>query len=316
MKHVNIPLLLEPVYRDYIWGGDRLKPGASPIAELWAVHENNRVLNGRFSGLTLAQVTSQCMINLLGKKGFDKPNIRFPLLIKLLDCKKWLSLQVHPNDLKAFELEGPGQRGKTEAWYFIDAEDQAEILCGLKTATDKNKLESIIRNGKILDGMKKINVKKDQAILIPAGMIHALGPGLLVYEVQQSSDITYRVWDWDRPDNGSRPLHIEKSIAVTEPQLNSQLINPVSSEKLNTLINCDYFKLSLIQLNNQRISMDPAFESFQALTIINGAVTLKGATWELKLDQYQSALVPADIGHYDIISTGHSKILCAMHNGA
>ena len=318
MKHIKLPLLLEPIYRDYIWGGERLKPGFSPIAEQWAVYESNKILNGRYAGKTLAEVTAECSVSLLGNKFGGSQDARFPLLIKLLDCNQWLSLQVHPNDAKAIELEGPGQVGKSEAWYFIDADTQAEILCWVKPGMDKTRLKEVIREKKLLDNMERLKVKTGQVIFIPAGMVHALGPGLLVYEVQQSSDITYRVWDWDRPDNGKRPLHIDKSIAAANPDFAGRMINPdlEKTDLLIPILSCDYFNLSLIHLNQQSLVMDPAFETFQVLTVIEGSMQLKGTTWNLTLDPFQTALVPADAGRYEINSTRACKALCAMNGEA
>ena len=134
------PLRLETVYRDYVWGGNRLKPGHSPIAEAWVVYENNKILKGPLSGKTLAQAAEMYGTDLLGEKSVAATGTRFPLLIKILDCAQWLSLQVHPDNAIAEQLEGPGQFGKAEAWYFIDAEDGSEILCGLQPGTSSQDL--------------------------------------------------------------------------------------------------------------------------------------------------------------------------------
>src|SRR5512140_1182646 len=127
-------LMLSPEYRDYVWGGQRLRPGQL-TAEAWVIYENDRVSGGPLSGKSLAELTEQYGEELLGRPVIEKRGRRFPLLIKLLDCHQWLSLQVHPNDQQAVELEGPGQNGKTEAWYFLETAPDGQIIAGLKPGT-------------------------------------------------------------------------------------------------------------------------------------------------------------------------------------
>jgi mannose-6-phosphate isomerase len=143
--------------------------------------------------------------------------MRFPLLVKLLDCADWLSVQVHPNDEQAADLVGTGQYGKTEAWHFLEVEPGTSILAGVKPGTTPAALAAAIRTGRILEVAQRLEVRPGETYLIPAGTLHALGPGLLLYEVQQASDTTYRVYDWDRRP-GRAGLHIEESVAVTSPQ--------------------------------------------------------------------------------------------------
>ena len=176
MKQIAYPLLLDPQYRDYVWGGSRLKPGQSPIAEAWVIFENDLILNGPLSGKTLTEAVASAGAALLGPAVYAQTGNRFPLLIKLLDCAQWLSLQVHPNDELAVRLEGSGQYGKTEAWHFIESAPGSEILCGLKPGTTRQALEAGITQHKLLDLMERIQVKTGDSILVRPGMIHALGP--------------------------------------------------------------------------------------------------------------------------------------------
>jgi len=216
-------LSLAPEYRDYVWGGSRLRPDAPRTAEAWVVYEGDRVISGSFAGQTLAEIGAQYGEALLGRLPLQRTGLRFPLLVKLLDCAQWLSLQVHPDDEKAVKLEGPGQFGKTESWYFFEADPQAQILCGLRPGVNPEAMADAIRNGTIVDVMQHLDVRAGESIFIPAGMIHALGPGLLLYEVQQTSDITYRVFDWNRPATPQRPLHIDKSLAAADPGLSGKM---------------------------------------------------------------------------------------------
>jgi mannose-6-phosphate isomerase len=313
MKQIAYPLLLDPQYRDYVWGGSRLKPGQSPIAEAWVIFEDDLILNGPLSGKTLAEAVASDGAALLGPAVYAQTGNRFPLLIKLLDCAQWLSLQVHPNDELAVRLEGPGQYGKTEAWHFIESAPGSEILCGLKPGTSRQELEAGITQHKLLDLMERIQIKTGDSILVRPGMIHALGPGLLVYEVQQTSDWTYRVWDWDRPATPQRQLHIEKSLAVSNPDLTGRIIPAQEPQECSQrlLLRSSYFDLSLLTAEKQPIALDTRSESCHALTVIAGSARLEGSGWQQPLKRFQSVLVPADTGAYHLAPEGACQVLMA-----
>ena len=210
--------VLEPQARERVWGGQRLRPQQPPIGEIWCAYGKSRVLNGPAAGRTVEDLTRDLSAKFVGDVVADRFPESFPLLIKLLDCADWLSVQVHPNDEQATRLEGPGYRGKTEAWHFIDASPGAMILAGVRQGTSRDELARAIRTGRILDVSPSIAVHPGETYLMHAGTMHALGPGLLLYEVQQSSDITYRVYDWDRPASAGRELHVEQAVAVTDPE--------------------------------------------------------------------------------------------------
>ncbi len=237
---------------------------------------------------------------LLGTKVTRRIGNRFPMLVKLLDCNQWLSLQVHPNDAQAEKLEGEGQFGKTEAWYFLDADEKAEILCGTKDGVTKADVERTVRDGTILDSTNRVPVTKNDYVLIPAGTIHALGPGLLVYEVQESSDITYRVFDWNRPASEGRKLHIEQSIQVIDPSLQVNVQPSTIDVATNRLVSCDYFSLEKLVPNEAGISTRLDGETFHALTVIHGEANVEGDGWAFDLAQYDSLIIPACCGEYDI----------------
>ncbi|MCE1255484.1 MAG: class I mannose-6-phosphate isomerase [Anaerolineae bacterium] len=314
MHELTEPLRLETIYRDYVWGGNRLKPGHAPIAEAWVVYENNKILNGPLTGKTLSEAAEIYGVDLLGKSSVDSTGKRFPLLIKLLDCAQWLSLQVHPDNTLAEKLEGPGQFGKAEAWYFIDTEDGSEILCGLKPGTCSEELEEAIRNHTVLHQMQHLHPRAGDSIYIRPRTIHALGPGLLVYEVQQTSNWTYRVWDWDRPATAERPLHIEKSLVAADPALTGQLISaPQGNDGIvHRLVENAYFDLDLIETLNQTLTLDTAGLSFHALTIVSGALWVEGSNWQQPLTAMQSLLIPANAGSYRLTPESNCKVLKAQ----
>jgi mannose-6-phosphate isomerase len=308
----NLPLLpfrLKTQYREYVWGGSRLRPEIVPTAEAWAIYETNMILDGQLAGKTLADAAAVFGSDLLGTKVTQRIGSRFPVLVKLLDCNQWLSLQVHPDDRQAEELEGKGQFGKTEAWYFLETKADAEILCGVKSGTSREALQSAVRQGTILDFTNRVKVSDGDHVLIPAGTIHALGPGLLVYEVQESSDITYRVFDWNRPASQGRTLHIEQSIQVINPDLQATIKKPVGKLDMAELLTCEYFTLEELQPTSDQIECDMDGETFHAVTVIQGNALLQGDGWNFPLKKFDSLIIPACSHQYTIVRQPDSAIL-------
>jgi len=298
----SIPFLkLIPEYRDYVWGGERLRPGHNPTAEAWVVWEGDQIENGAFAGKTLSEVSFEYGTDILGKKAFARTGVRFPLLVKLLDCKQWLSLQVHPNDEQAVLLEGPGHFGKTEAWHVLDAMPDAKLIAGVKPGVTSLELADSIHKGTITKHSHYAAVSAGDTVFMPAGTLHALGPGLFIYEVQQTSDITYRVYDWGRPETGTRRLHMEQSIQITRPDFSAPVIpQPDITDGSSTqLAQCDYFALDLLSAAQVPIHLDTLFESFHAITVIEGKARLHAEGNSIILDKLQSVLVPACIGKYE-----------------
>jgi mannose-6-phosphate isomerase len=293
-------LKLVPSYRDYVWGGDRLRPGHSPTAEAWVVWEEDEILSGSLAGKTLGEAAAQFGEALLGAKAMSRTGTRFPLLIKLLDCAQWLSLQVHPNDQQAVELEGTGQFGKTEAWHILDAQPTSKLIAGLKPDTSAEMVAASIRSGTIIEHVQYAAVSAGDTIFMPAGTLHALGPGLLIYEVQQTSDLTYRVYDWGRPQTENRPLHIEKSIAVTRVDSRAPIIPMPDCRDgtQQTLVECEYFTLEILCASTKSIVLDTKHESFHAITLIEGKAVLQAEDESLQLDKFQTAVIPASVGEY------------------
>lgn len=306
------PLHLEPKYQDYVWGGRRLRPDVpGPTAEAWVIYEGDAIRGGPLAGKTLKEIAEAYPRALLGDRVVAVRGKRFPLLIKLLDCAEWLSIQVHPNDEQARRMEGPDQNGKTEAWFTVDADPGAALLCGVKPGTTKTEFAQAVRTGKIIDWVNRLEMKPGESVLIRAGMVHALGPGLFIYEVQQTSNITYRVWDWDRPATAERPLHIEQSIAVANLDLEPRVVPPqqLHDSQVANLVSCEYFRLQQICAEHQGIEMDTNNETFHALTVLEGNVRLQGPGWELPLRRYESVVVPAACGAYRIQPETPSTLL-------
>jgi mannose-6-phosphate isomerase len=297
---LNSFLKLTPSYRDYVWGGERLRPGHFPTAEAWVVWEGDVIESGPLAGKTLGEAAEQFGDALLGAKTTGRTGTRFPLLIKLLDCAQWLSLQVHPNDQLAVELEGPNQFGKTEAWHILDAEAEAKLIAGLKPNTPSEQVAASIRNETVIDHVQYVDIRQGDTVFMPAGTLHALGPGLLVYEVQQTSDWTYRVYDWGRPATEKRPLHIDKSIRATRTDFTAPIIPAptVGDGTRHVLVECEYFTLEILSAAANNIELDTKAESFHTITIIEGKALLKTGDERVDLEKFQTAVVPAQVGSY------------------
>ncbi len=290
------PFQVSIQYHPRVWGGQRLKATPSsttPIGEAWLIHEHNLVQNGEFNGQTLEQLTLKFGSDLLGR---NCTGIRFPLLIKILDCADWLSIQVHPDDTQAVQLEGAGQLGKTEAWHLLEVEAGAELICGVKAGVSKAELEAAIREGQVQNVAQYQKVLTGETILMLAGTMHALGSGMLLYEVQQTSDTTYRVYDWGRPASAGRALHLEKSVAVTT--VTAATVSPPL--EAGVLTQCPYFKLEKFK---NLLQDTPNGSSFHAITVTSGLAWLECAGEKWQLNRFDSVIVPASSPAYSLTGT-------------
>lgn len=306
-------LQLLPQYHTRVWGGQRLKPAQPPIGEAWIVYEHNRIAAGPFAGRTLAEVAEAQGAALLGASVVARTGRRFPLLIKLLDCADWLSIQVHPNDEQAMQLEGPGHFGKTEAWHILEAEAGAQLIAGVRPGVSAEALAQAIRSGALLDVVAYHPVQAGDTVFMPAGTLHALGPGLLLYEVQQTSDITYRVFDWNRPASAGRALHLEQSALVADPTAQGRLqhLPPLTANGRRSLVTCRYFQLELLAAGTESLLLDTRGESFHALTVIQGAAEVVLGSERLTLSRFESVIVPAEAGAYRLEPRGGCRVLNA-----
>lgn len=287
-------VLLEPKYVPCVWGGQRLMPQDPPIGEAWVVYEQNRVVGGPYAGKTLEQLVQEQGLALLGSK--VRPG-RFPLLVKLLDTADWLSVQVHPDDAQALALGGAGQLGKTEAWHILEAAPGAEVICGVRPGTSVDALWAGLGTREMLELVQRVGVQAGDTVLVEAGTLHALGPGLLLYEVQQTSDITYRIYDWDRPMKAGRALHLEQSRQVVNPSA-APLRTPLPEAGRGELTACPYFRLELLAPRSKGLALHTRGESFHALTAIDGEASVQGEGWSCALKKFQTALIPAAVGAY------------------
>ena len=300
--------VLEPQARERVWGGQRLKPQQPPIGEIWCAYGKSIVKNGPAAGRAVDDLTREYGATFVGDIVAERFPESFPLLIKLLDCADWLSVQVHPDDEQATRLEGPGYRGKTEAWHFIEAASGATILAGVRPGTSRDTVATAIRTGRILDVSPSIAVHSGETYLLHAGTMHALGPGLMLYEVQQSSDVTYRVYDWDRPASAGRELHIEQAIAVTDPARQAiRTASPVSRHTPSAVaVGCSYFVLDVLNVTDVAMPGNTERRTFHVLTVKSGAIDVQCGHEAVRLDTFDTAVVAGAAGGYEITAVDSS----------
>jgi mannose-6-phosphate isomerase len=318
------PLKFIPIYKDKIWGGQKIKTilekDFSPLlncGELWAISgvedEQSIVENGFLEGNELNELVEIYMGDLVGEKVFQKYGNVFPLLIKFIDTNSYLSLQVHPDDKMAKKYHDENF-GKNEMWYIIEADHDAELISGFSKKVSSDEFVSALNDKKIEEFLNFEEVNKGDVFDIPVGRIHAIGPGILLAEIQQTSDITYRIYDWDRIgiDGLKRELHTELALKALDFDIKSNYKN-LYSNRLNepaNLVENDYFKTNVLEFD-KKIQFDGALlDSFVIHVCIDGEYSLISADNEpLTIKKGETVLIPAEMNIYEISPVGSAKIL-------
>jgi mannose-6-phosphate isomerase len=302
------PLQFIPVMQEKVWGGRSLarfgfEMPDGPIGEAWLIgdHPNgtSKVKNGPLAGLGLDEVRERHGREWFGAKGLSRRTGRFPLLLKLLDCEDDLSVQVHPGD--DYERLAPGELGKTEMWYVLDAKPGATILYDLKPGFNRESFAELIREGRIMEGLQEVPVQPGDTFYIPAGTVHALRAGVLVVEVQQNSDTTYRLYDYDRPglDGKPRELHIEDSLNVIryDAQATKKTTEVPGPNTWLRIAESPYFLVDKAEVSG-RFAQTTHPDSFQLLVICEGEGELHWDGQSLAIKPGDSFLIPANLGDY------------------
>ncbi len=308
------PLRFEPLFRRYIWGGHRLnsvleKPiGDQSAAESWEIvdhgDDQSVVKFGDLKGQSLGQLIASYGESLLGVTVAEKITSdrvpaylqnRFPLLLKFLDANRHLSIQVHPDDAFGATLDPP-DLGKTEAWYVMAVESSARIYAGLKSGVDQPAFQSAVAAGRTEEVMHSFEPSVGDCVFIPAGTMHAIGEGLLIAEIQQASDTTFRVYDWGRvgDDGKSRPLHIEQSIAATD--FTRGPVHPTTPKDIGNgvqeLVSCEKFAMRRHRFDSPKTIGGDG--KFRILAVTAGAVVVQGDPSNQPLSHGQTMLLPAN----------------------
>lgn len=303
---VNKELIkLSPAFKDYLWGGTKLRDvynkqcDYEKIAESWelSAHQSGSsvVASGRYTGRTFTDYLEKIGKNSLGWKaeGFD----RFPILIKFIDAKEDLSIQIHPDD--EYALKNEGELGKNEMWYIVDCDEDSYIYWGVNEKITAEELKKKVDDGTILEVLNKVKVKKGDVIFVEAGTIHAIGKGIMICEIQQNSDCTYRLYDYDRRDRygNHRELHLDKAMSVIDLSLKENL--PVRSEETvcdgytkSILASCKYFQCERYEIEKYaEITMD--LSSFKSFIFLDGEGTISDGTNSYEIKPLDSFFMPA-----------------------
>ncbi|MCS6850597.1 MAG: class I mannose-6-phosphate isomerase [Gemmataceae bacterium] len=301
------PLRFEPIFKPNLWGGRQLGqllgrplPDDGPYGEAWVLSDQDgslsRIAEGPLRGQTLRQLLADVGERLLGRR-----ETRFPLLLKLIDAREALSVQVHPDDHHT-SLLPPGQRGKTEAWVVLDAEPGSRIYAGLQPGIGPAEVRQALRERRLVECLHWFSPRKGDCLFLPAGTVHALGAGVVVFEVQQNSDVTFRLHDWDRVDGRTgqpRPLHVEESLACIDFAVGPRY--PVRVEprreppgSREQLVSCRHFTLDRLH------GSEPFWlgESRKCRVVVGvaGKATLEHAGQLYPIQRGEVVLLPAEVG--------------------
>lgn len=305
---MKTPLTFKPVYKDYIWGGDRLskqfhRAGTpTPCAESWEISAQpdspSIVAQGQYAGCSLPELAAEFGVALMGTKTPD-PN-RFPLLFKLIDAREKLSVQVHPNNANASLTHGDP---KTEMWYVLDRTQGANLYAGLREGVTPEVLRAALVAGTADTCLNEVPATPGDVLFIPGGLVHAIGGGCLIYEIQQNSNTTYRLYDWNRTgaDGMPRPLHIEESFKTIE--WGSARMRECANARMvgyQPLVSCAFFHVGKLALEGSA-SIEQDGTTFTALFVEEGSASVDAGGGTVPLTKGMSCLIPAAAPEFTLI---------------
>ncbi|HEX7009778.1 MAG TPA: type I phosphomannose isomerase catalytic subunit [Phycisphaeraceae bacterium] len=314
------PLKLERTLSPRLWGGHKLQeflslpqpwPGPEPLGESWQVYAGNRVANGPLAGRTLAEIAEEYGVALLGNASVARYGSRMPLLAKFIDAEDELSIQVHPDDSFALTHEAAtGHVGKAEAWLILDAQPGAHIIWGFERPVTQDEVRQAALDGSLETLVRYLPVKTGDVIYNPPGTVHAIGAGILLFEIQQSSDLTYRLYDYGRRDASgrTRELHLDKALAVADctpgghAKISPRPLRPGRTE----LVRTPHFVMERWEVRDGFLAATST-ESLDLLTLAEGHVTLELAGEGMELRRGESLVLPAALGAYQL--HGHASVL-------
>lgn len=319
MQNQLYPLKFTPIVKDKIWGGDKLKNVLNKISdknnlgESWELSgvkgDVSVVSNGFLKGNALDELIEVYMGDLVGEPIYKKFGNEFPLLFKFIDAKDDLSIQVHPND--ELSKKRHNAFGKTEMWYVVDAEPKSKLLSGFVKPSNKDEYVENLEGGKLIDLLKWHEVNPGDSFFIPAGNVHAIGKGVLVAEIQQTSDVTYRIYDYDRMDDEGnlRELHTELALdAIDYTNSNDKINYELKQDKSSLLASCEYFTTNVIDLKSVYKRDIYVLNSFVVYMCIEGNATITSKNNEQEnISKGETILIPAAIDEVTI--EGDAKLL-------
>jgi len=316
------PLQFKTIFKDKIWGGQKISTylhkdfGDLPnCGETWEISgvksDVSVVANGALEGQSLADLLEQYKDELVGKHVYDHFGNIFPLLVKFIDANDDLSIQVHPNDELAKKRHN--SFGKTEMWYVIEADPGSSLIAGFSQQVDEQTYVDKLNSGHIMDILNKEDVSAGDVFFLPAGRVHTIGKGLLIAEIQQTSDITYRIYDFDRVDDKGqkRELHTELALAALDynvyPEYKTQY-TPAKNEDVH-LVSCPYFTTNVMDFTEGVTKDYSSLDSFVIYVCVDGAFTLKYEGGEASVKMGECILIPNSIDKVELTTEGGFKIL-------
>lgn len=315
------PLKFKSIIKEKVWGGTKLKSilnkevhtdNAGESWELSGVENNlSEVINGPLKGKNIKELISIYKSDLIGKSVYNQFNDFFPLLIKFIDASDDLSVQVHPDDKTAQERHK--ENGKNEMWYIIDADEDANLILGVKENLSRSEYAEHVEQKTLRNLLNTVKVKTGDAAYIPAGRIHAIMKGVFLAEIQQCSDLTYRIYDWDRKDlkGNYRQLHTEQAKDVVDLEKHKDyLIN--YKHKINDSVNLcknKYFTVNLIEFDKNTTKNYKSSDSFVIFICISGQFNINYKQGEITVNKGEIVLIPACINNIELMPDGRSEIL-------
>lgn len=315
------PLKFTPLFKHKIWGGEKLKnilnkdEEGKDVGESWeisGVQDNiSTVCNGFLEGNDLQELIEVYMGDLVGDKVYEKFGVEFPLLIKFIDANDVLSVQVHPDDEMAKERHH--SYGKTEMWYVMEAEKDAELIVGFNRPVSKEEYMQKVQEGTLEEVLNKEKVQPGDCVFMPAGRVHAIGAGVLVAEIQQTSDITYRIFDWNRLDaqGKGRELHTDLAVDAIDFSFYKDYMTRYKAleNEVVSLVQCPYFTTNLIELTKEKTQNLHQLDSFVIYMCVEGDLVLKTMEDELIMKKGETILIPAIIDEVQLIPQKTTKLL-------
>ncbi|MGI0105776.1 type I phosphomannose isomerase catalytic subunit [Salinimicrobium sp. WS361] len=313
---LNYPIKFEPILKEKIWGGNKLRTilnkdsNREDLGESWEISgvkgDISVVQNGALKGQTLNALLEEYKEGLLGKKNFKKFGAEFPLLIKFIDAKTELSVQLHPHDDIAKKRHN--SFGKTEMWYIMQADEGAEINVGFKKSISKEEYLEHLNSGKITELLNFEKVEKGDSFFINTGKVHAIGAGVLLAEIQQTSDITYRIYDWDRVDaeGNSRELHTDLALDAIDFEKKDDFKRTYKREENHStnIASCEYFTTNFLPVKGEIVKDYAQLDSFVIYMCVSGDAEISVSGNSEKIVQGQTLLIPAEVKEVQITSEG------------
>lgn len=313
------PIKFNPILKEKIWGGNKLgnllgkDTDKENVGESWEISDVNgnisEVSNGTYQGANLKELIEAHDATLLGADNFANFGYNFPLLIKFLDAKTDLSVQVHPDNVMAKKHHN--SFGKTEMWYIMDSDANADIVLGLKDKTTNPELLNHINANNVDAVFNREEVKKGDSFFIPAGKIHAIGAGVLAAEIQQTSDITYRVYDWDRTDDSGqkRELHTQLAEQATKQfDSNGKAVYDLQPNASASLVNCEYFTTNILDVTNHQVKDYSNLDSFVIFMCVEGEAEITTGLHTETVKMGETILIPANAEEV-VFSSTNAKLL-------